>query len=327
MNEYKKMLIPLLTAVCLASGVLLIKYFQKSQTSKYTIGIVQTISHPALNSACREIVKELSKSLGNDVSFVIQNAEGSIAMAQTIVKSLCQNKNINALATIGTLATQAAMQQEKSKPIIYCAVSDPESAGISKKDSNVAGISDRVDVDASLNALINLCSTVKTVAMIYNPSETNSISVVKRMVAALEKQHLQPLHIGVTNETEVLSAVKTALKDADAIWIPTDNTVACVMSMVGKMALLMKKPVISTFTCDEKILSPGILAVAGSTDYPESGRMAAHLLMQGVVDKCGSASLSAEKTPACKIYIHKPTLQALGIKVPQKLLDHVIWVN
>lgn len=329
-NNIKTICLILSITVGVIIGLVVIVHKHKTQQSigKYTIGIIQTISHPALDSVRKSIETRLSEKIGGDVVCIVQNAEGSIATAQTIAKSMHEDCNIQAIATIGTLATQAAMIQEKIKPIIYSAVSDPSGCGISKERLNVVGISDCIDVNASADALQAICPSAQTVAILYNPSETNSVTEVERMIKTLEIRGLTPIHVGMTNESEALTAVKMALREGDVLWMPTDNTAACVMDLIGKEALKAKKPAISTFLCGKKTPLPsGILAVAGGVDYPESGKVVADLIVQILIDKKEVDSLIIPNSASSKIYIHEATAHELNISIPHTISSKIIWVK
>lgn len=318
------LLIALMSTLAIIGILVITRSLNSRTTSELTFGIIQTISHPALDSARIALEAQLKHQLGDRISCIVHNAEGSIATAQTIAQSLHRDKNIKAIATIGTLATQAAAQVEQEKPIIYCAVSDPATLGLPEHTTNVAGLSDNVDIAASADALQALCPTARTVAIIYNPSEVNSVAVVKRMDAELDRRSLTKLHVGVTSESEVLTAVSTALRNADVLWIPTDNTVACVMPAVGTAALEAHKPVI---ICDKNLVTPGILAAAGSADYSLQGTQAAMMIVQRLVLSTEHIHPCASGSSVAKIQIHRATAQTIGITIPHAIADRIEWIN
>ena len=117
---------------------------------------------------------------------------------------------------IATPAAQAAYNATKDIPIIFTAVTDPVKAEIAKdwksSGTNVTGTSDKVPVDKQIELLKKLIPNAKTVGVIYNTSETNSVIQVDELKAAAEKQGLAVKEIGVTNVNEINQNLASALE-------------------------------------------------------------------------------------------------------------------
>ena len=75
-------------------------------------------------------------------------------------------------------------------PVLFSAVTDPESAKLLNK--NVTGTSDRLDnVGEQLDLLLKLKPEVKKIAVLYNPSEQNSVVQVKEIEAKAKEKNLE----------------------------------------------------------------------------------------------------------------------------------------
>ena len=131
---------------------------------------------------------------------------------------------------IATPAVQAAYNSTKDIPIIFTAVTDPVKAEVAKdwksSGTNVTGTSDKVPVDKQIELLKKLVPNAKTVGVIFNTSETNSVIQVSELKAAAEKQGLAVKEVGVTNVNEINQNLASALGQIDVLYTPTDNTVA-----------------------------------------------------------------------------------------------------
>ena len=103
-------------------GILLIKKPFKSHKSNkgWTVGIVQTASHPALNAARDGFIETLQKQFGDEIDFVIRNGEGSISTIYAIAQQLHAREDIDAIYAIATPAAQAAASSRKRKTHYYC---------------------------------------------------------------------------------------------------------------------------------------------------------------------------------------------------------------
>ncbi|WP_269088164.1 ABC transporter substrate-binding protein, partial [Streptococcus suis] len=84
-------------------------------------------------------------------------------------------------------------------------------------------------------------------------SERNSEVQVEQAKELLEKAGYKVVVKGITSTNEVQDATTSLMKDVDALFIPTDNTVASTMTMIGELSVEHKVPVIggSTDMVDE----------------------------------------------------------------------------
>lgn len=241
-----------------------------------TIGILQTASHPALDQARDGFIDEMSHLSTKKVSFVVQNAEGSLTQAQTIAEKFHSSKKISAIFAIGTPAVQAAARAEKQKPIFIAAVSDPASLNIIHPPTNICGTTDQINTDAQADLILRLIPKAHTVVLIFNPSENNSLVMIKKMEASLEKKGVKHHTIGCHSAGELVQVVRAACAKGDAILIPNDNFVAAHIMVVAKEAALRQCPLLAS---DIALVEKGAVAAQGA-DYKEMGQATAFLAHQ-----------------------------------------------
>lgn len=248
------------------------------------IGVIQLVQHDALDAANKGFVdalKEKGYEDGKNIKIEQQNAQGEQANAQTIAKQFTDSKK-DLIFAIATPAVQAAYNATKDIPVIFTAVTDPVKAEVAKdwksSGTNVTGTSDKVPVDKQIELLKKLLPNAKTVGVIYNTSETNSVIQVDELKAAAEKQGLSVKEIGVTNVNEVNQNLASALDQIDVLYTPTDNTVASGYALVGKLCLDKNVPIIGA---EEAVVTKGGLASIGIDYYKlgkEAGLKAAEVL-------------------------------------------------
>ncbi len=248
------------------------------------IGVVQIVQHDALDAANKgfvEALKEKGFEDGKNIKIEQQNAQGEQANAQTISKQFVDAKK-DLIFAIATPAVQAAYNSTKEIPIIFTAVTDPVKAEVAKdwksSGTNVTGTSDKVPVDKQIELLKKLVPNAKTVGVIFNTSETNSVIQVSELKAAAEKQGLAVKEVGVTNVNEINQNLASALGQIDVLYTPTDNTVASGYALVGKLCLDKNIPIIGA---EDAIVTKGGLASIGIDYYKlgkEAGLKAAEVL-------------------------------------------------
>ncbi|SFD39751.1 ABC transporter substrate-binding protein [Clostridium uliginosum] len=240
------------------------------------IGVLQLIQHDALDSANKgfvDMLKEKGYENGKNIEIEQQNAQGEMTNAQTIAKQFVDSKK-DLIFSIATPAAQAVYNATKDIPTVFTAVTDPVSAEIAKdwksSGTNFTGTSDKVPVDKQIKLLKQLIPNAKTIGVIYNTSETNSVIQVDELKAAAEKEGLAVKEVGVTTVNEINQNLASALKSIDVLYTPTDNTVASGHSLIGKLCLEANVPIIGA---EEAIVNKGGLASIG-IDYYKLGKEA-----------------------------------------------------
>ncbi|RII35004.1 ABC transporter substrate-binding protein [Clostridium chromiireducens] len=249
-----------------------------SASAVKNIGVVQLVQHDALDASNKGFVdglKEKGFEDGKNIKIEQQNAQGEQANAQTISKQFADAKK-DLIFAIATPAVQAAYNSTKDIPIIFTAVTDPVKAEVAKdwksSGTNVTGTSDKVPVDKQIELLKQLLPNAKTVGVIYNTSETNSVIQVDELKAAAQKQGLAVKEVGVTNVNEINQNLASALGEMDVLYTPTDNTVASGYALVGKLCLDKNIPIIGA---EEAVVTKGGLASIG-IDYYQLGKEAGY---------------------------------------------------
>ena len=206
-------------------------------SKKYRIGITQIASHPALDSA-REGFKAAFKEAGIEADFDEKNANGETANANLIANNFVSSKE-DLIFAIATNAAQPASQATNEIPVVFSAITDPQAAGILK--DNVTGVSDRMDVKQQLELLLKLDSKIKTVGVLYNSSEQNSKVQVEDLKNAAKELGINIVEKSIVQANEIPQAADNLVRETDAIYLPTDNLVASVVSLITDKATAAKK--------------------------------------------------------------------------------------
>ena len=209
-------------------------------TKKIKVGITQIVEHPALNKA-KQGFKDALKEAGIDVEYDEKNANGEVATANLIANTLVSSKP-DLIYTIATTTTQAVAQATNDIPVVFSAITDPESAGILKE--NVTGVSDRVNIKQQLELMKKLNPNAKKIGVIFNSSEQNSMVQVNDLKTAASELGMEVVATGVTQASEIPQASETLIGEVDMIYTPTDNLVASLINLITEKAIAAKKIVV-----------------------------------------------------------------------------------
>lgn len=171
-------------------GIIVISRRSKVRTHKqmYTIGILQTASHPALDAAREGFIAAVQEKMGNTVDFVIRNGQGTISSIHAIAQQFHAKSDIDAVFAIATPAAQAMISVEKEKPVMVAAVSITPALADNFSAPNICGVSDMINVRAEIEAMKALLpEAVKTVGIIFCSAEVNAVAMATIMVTELEE--------------------------------------------------------------------------------------------------------------------------------------------
>ena len=271
----------------------------------YKIGITQIATHPSLDLV-KQGFKKAFEDAGIKAEFDEKNAEGTIANATLIANGYKSDKK-NLVLGIGTPSAQALVNTITDMPVLFSAVTDPESAKLLNK--NVTGTSDRLDnVGEQLDLLLKLKPEVKKIAVLYNPSEQNSVVQVKEIEAKAKEKNLVVMLQGVSSLSELPQATKNALIESDALYLPTDNLVVSGIKLITSEAKSAKKPVVSS---ENSSVEAGALFTMG-LDYFELGKRTGEMAIEILKGK-PAEQIPYELSKKMTLYVNETTATELGL--------------
>lgn len=291
------------------------------------IGAIQLVEHVALDAAYQGFVDGLAEAGyvdGQNISIDFQNAQNEQSNCATIAEKFVGD-NVDLILAIATPAAQAVANATKDIPILVTAVTDPADAGLVVSNEapggNVSGTSDLNPVEAQMNLLVQLLPEVKTVGMLYNSSEANSKFQVDLATKAAETLGLTCADYTVSSANEIQSVVESAVGKVDAFYAPTDNLIANAMVTVGQVTQEAGIPVICA---EEGMVDNGGTATYGLSYY-NLGKLTAAQAVKILKGEAEPATMPIGYLPDadCMLAINQDACDALGITVPQELLDQL----
>lgn len=282
----------------------------------YTVGICQLVQHEALDAATQGFKDELTKELGDAVTFDEQNAQGDANTCSTIINGFVSNNDDLILAN-ATAALQAAAAGTNEIPILGTSVTE-YGVALDLKDfdgtvgGNISGTSDLAPLDEQAAMLNELFPDAKNVGLLYCSAEANSQYQVDTVQAALEKLGYTCKQYAFADSNDLNSVVTTAAHASDVIYVPTDNTVASNTEIVDNTCRAAKVPVVA----GEEGICQGCGVATLSISYYDlgvtTGKMAAKILT-GEED---ISTMPIEYAPKFTKKYNPEICKDLGIEVP-----------
>ena len=274
----------------------------------YTIGICQQMEHPALDAATEGFQDACKEKFGEDnVEFDVQNAQGEQTMCSTIINNFVSS-DVDLILANATLPLQTAAQATADIPILGTSVTDFASAlGISDWTGatgvNISGTCDLAPIEEQEDMLTELLPEAKTVGILYCSAESNSKYQAELFETELEKDGIEYKEYTAADSNEIQSVVTNAVSECDAIYIPTDNTMASNTQIINNICLPAKVPVIA----GEQGICSGCGIATLSISYYDIGYRAGEMAYEILAEGADISTMEIETAPqVTKMY--NPTI-------------------
>lgn len=251
----------------------------------YKVGICQLVQHDALDAATEGFKAALTEQLGDKVTFDEQNAAGDSATCATITNQFVAD-GVDLIMANATPALQAATASTDTIPIVATSVTDFATAlsidnWTGKTGRNVTGTADLAPLADQAKMIQELCPDAKTVGLLYCSAEANSLYQIKEIEKTLDELGIAYKEYSAADSNDIASVTTTACDECDALYIPTDNTMASNTEVITNIADPAGKAII----CGEEGICKGCGIATLSISYYsigyEAGKMAAQILTEG----------------------------------------------
>ena len=271
-----KKVISLILAAVMALSLCTIAFAQKES---YKIAIVQQLDHPSLDeirTAAQAKLAAIAQETGVEIAVKEFNGQNDTSILNQIGAQVVQD-GYDAVLPIATLAAicMTTATEETDIPVVYAAISDPASAGLTDLD-NVTGTSDALNTAFILDMIFAVQPDVKTVGLLYSRSETNSELPIAQAKEYLDEKGVKYIEKTGNTTDEILSAASELAQRCDVVFTPTDNVVMAAESAVAE---ILTQAGVAHYTGADSFVASGAFATCG-VNYTELGEKTAEMAFQ-----------------------------------------------
>ncbi|MBY5849984.1 ABC transporter substrate-binding protein [Rhizobium ruizarguesonis] len=292
-----------------------------------TVAVTAIVEHPALDAARKGVLDALTAAgykEGENLKFVFESAQGNPATAAQIARQFAGDEP-NVIVPISTPSAQAVVSSTRDIPVVFTAVSDPLGAqlvkNMDKPGGNVTGLSDMSPVAEHIALIKEILPDVKTIGYLYNSGEANSVSLLAVLKAEAEKAGLKVVESAATKSAEVQGAARALVGRADAIYIPTDNTIISALEGAVAVAEESKLPL---FTADTDSVSRGSIAALGF-NYYDVGKQTGEIVVR-VLKGENPGDIAVKAAAGSDLVVNKAAAEKMGVTLPQSVLSRATKV-
>lgn len=286
-----------------------------------TVAVTAIVEHPALDAVRKGVQDTLAAAgykEGENLTFLFESAQGNPATAAQIARQFA-GEDPNVIVPISTPSAQAVVSATRDIPVVFTAVSDPLGAQLvkdmDKPGGNVTGLSDMSPVGEHVALIKEILPAAKTIGYLYNSGEANSVSLLAALKAEAEKAGMGVVESAATKSAEVQGAARALVGRADAIYVPTDNTIISALEGAVAVAEESKLPL---FTADTDSVSRGSIAALGF-NYYDVGKQTGDVVVR-VLKGENPGDIPVKVAAGSDLIINSAAAQKMGVKLPESVL-------
>lgn len=286
-----------------------------------TVAVTAIVEHPALDAArdgVKEGLAEEGFTDGKEIDFVYKSAQGAPATAAQIARQFVGDA-VTVIVPISTPSAQAAAAATTDIPIVFTAVTDPVAAGLvpqlAAPGGNITGISDMSPMADHVALIKEITPNVKTIGVLFNPGEANSVSLVQRLKEVASGAGLTVVEAPVTKSADVQAAARGLVGKVDAMYVPTDNTVVSALEAAIAVA---EENDIPFYSGDTDSVQRGTLASIGFNYFDvgvETGKVVARILKG---EKPGDIDVTFAS--GTDLFVNKSAAEKMGVTIPDAVI-------
>ena len=282
----------------------------------YTVGICQLVEHPALDAATKGFEDAIKEELGDAVTFDEQNAQGDSNTCSTIINSFVSN-NVNLIMANATPALQAAAAGTNEIPILGTSVTEYGVAldidnFTGTVGGNISGTSDLAPLDGQADIFSELLPDVKKVGLVYCSAEANSQYQVDKVKEYLEAKGITCEYYAFADSNDLSAVATSATAECEALYVPTDNTVASNAEIIQNICIPAGIPVVA----GEEGICGGCGIATLSIDYYDLGVATGKMAVKILKGEANVSDMAIEYAPEFTKKYNAANCETLGITVP-----------
>ena len=292
-----------------------------SSGTTYRIGVLQLTQHSALDAANEGFIRALDES-GISYEADQQNANNEQSACTTIASTFV-NDGVDLILAIATPAAQACLNATTEIPIVGTAITDFAESGLVESNDapggNLTGTSDMNPVADQIALLTQLVPDAAQVGLLYCTAESNSEIQIQMAEEELDGLGIGHERYSFSSTNELQTVVETMVGQVDAVYAPTDNTVAAAMSQVSATT---NEAGIPTICGEVGMVENGGLASV-SINYEELGYRAGEMAVQILTEGADPATMPVETMGAdeCDLVYNQQTADEIGVDVSSLASD------
>lgn len=287
-----------------------------------SVAATAIVEHPALD-AVRDGVRDELESQGyvegENLGFVYETAQGNPTTAAQIARRFA-GQDHDVIVPISTPSAQTVLAATQDVPIVFGAVTDPVSARLVESLANptgrVTGVTDLSPVAKQLDLIREIMPEADSLGVLYNPGEANSVKILDLLREHGPERGFEIVEATAPKSAEVQAAARNLVGRADAVYVPTDNTIVSALESVVKVGMENQLPV---FAADTASVPRGAVAALGF-DYYDLGRQVGGIVVR-ILEGAAPSDIPVQGVTTTRLSVNPAMASRMGIELPADVVE------
>lgn len=289
----------------------------KKADDGYKVAVVKQLDHESLDEIAKAICDEFDVISQRDGVVIDYGSVYSGQNDQSVLQQIgsgVRSDGVDVIVPIATLAAQTmALVSDGDIPVVFAAISDPETAGLTDIDY-VTGTSDALNTKQIMEMMFKVNPDIKKVGLLYSMSEANSKKSIDEAKAYLKDKGVEIIEATGNTDDEIKQAATSLIASkVDAVFTPTDNVVMASELTIAQDFMDAKIP---HYTGADSFVKSGAFVTCG-VNYTELGKLTSDLAYSIMT---GGEVKDYEVVPGGVITVNTDVCESLGIS-PDIFLD------
>jgi ABC-type uncharacterized transport system substrate-binding protein len=224
-------------------------------------------------------------------------------------REVASEADADLVIAVGSLAATAAREHVSDRPILFCAVLNPERYHLT--GSNIAGVSFEVSAAAQLRGLHQALPAARRIGVIYDPEKSGTL--VAEAESAAAKAGLTIVKAEAKQARDVDPLFRSLKRDIDVLWVIPDSTVVTRESF-EILALQAAESRIPFVAFSEAFARQGAL-VAFYPDPAAVGQQCAELAAALLRGEVKPAEIGVRTPERYRVAVNRRVEDQLGLKL------------
>jgi putative tryptophan/tyrosine transport system substrate-binding protein len=292
----------------------------------YRVGILTNkVSDPAearLWQAFRSGLRERGWIEGQNILIEFRAAEGNTARLPELAADLVRLK-VDLIVARSSTFVQAAKEATASIPIVFLIHADPVGTGhvtsLARPGGNVTGLTAMMTdlAPKELELLISAVPVAKRIAVLWNPDTPSHTPALKAVEEAGRTLRVQVQAVGARTAAELEGAFTAmARARAQAVLVLGNPLFLGERQRVAELAIKRRLPTV--FNLKDNVDAGGLMSYSPNyDDLYQRGAIYVDKILKG----SKPADLPVEQATKFELVINLKTAKALGLTIPQSLLQ------
>jgi putative ABC transport system substrate-binding protein len=292
----------------------------------YRVGILTNKASDSVEArlwqAFRSGLRERGWIEGQNILIEFRAAEGNTARLPELAADLVRLK-VDLIVARASIFVQPAKEATSSIPIVFLTHADPVGTGhvasLARPGGNITGLAILMTdlAPKGLELLISAVPVAKRIAVLWNPDTPSHTPALKAMEEAGRTLRVQLQAVGARSAAELESAFAAmARARAQAILVLGATIFIAERQRVAELAIKHRLPTMSML---KDVVDAGGL-MSYSPNYDDLYRRGA-IYVDKILKGAKPAGLPVEQATKFELVINLKTAKALGLTIPQSLLQ------